>query len=298
MEEIDIRQERRYCSRLGFVLLLVMAWAAVWQFGVALADSLLPAPMPDDVYYLLTLVGHYAVSLPAAYALCRRVPRLPFCKEPLGARRMGRWLVIGLSLLWCGSVVGSAVNDLAYSLAGRASVDLVGEVFGQFSLAVILLGACVLGPLCEELLFRGLLAGRLARYGQKPGALVSALLFGLFHANLGQFFYAFALGLLLAYAYYRTGRLAAPIVLHMLYNFVGSALPTLLPATAGAAMLYMLFWLAVIITGIVLLIRGRKAQTWLHGPCPPLMRAVFGNVGMTFAIVGCFVQLAVNFVFV
>lgn len=298
MEEIDIRQERKYCSRLGFALLLVMLWVVVWQFGIALADSLLPAPLPDNVYYLLTLVGHYAVSLPAAYALCRRVPRLPFCKEPLGVRRMGRWLVTGLSMLFFGSLIGSAANGLAYRLAGRDPVDMVDLVVGQLSTAVVLLGVCVIGPVCEELLFRGLLAGRLARYGQKPAALVSALLFGLFHANLGQFFYAFALGLLLAYAYYRTGRLAAPVLLHMLFNFIGSGMPGLLPATQGAAALYGLLWLAAAIAGMVMLIRGRKTRVWLHGPCPPSMRAVFGNAGMALAVVACFVQLAVNFVLV
>src|SRR5699024_5291593 len=74
---------------------------------------------------------------------------------------------------------------------------------------------------CEELLFRGLLARRLARYGQRPAALVSALLFALYHANLSQFFYAFALGLLLAYAYFYTGTIKTPILLHMLLMRTG-----------------------------------------------------------------------------
>ena len=76
---------------------------------------------------------------------------------------------------------------------------MVDGSFSQMPMAAIVLGACIIGPLCEELVFRGLLAGRLARYGQKPGAFISALLFGLYHANLEQFFYAFALGLLLSY---------------------------------------------------------------------------------------------------
>ena len=51
-----------------------------------------------------------------------------------------------------------------------------------------MLSATLLAGVCEELLFRGLVAGRLARYVQAPGAFVSALLFALYHANLEQFF--------------------------------------------------------------------------------------------------------------
>ncbi len=298
MQECDLKQERKYCSRLGLALTLVMLWALAWQFGLALIDQLLPVPMPDGVYYVLMLVGHYAVSLPAAYALCRSMPRLPFCRETPAPRRMGRWLVIGLSMMFFGSLLGTAANNMAYRLSGREPVDLVGQAMGQLSPGVVLLVACIIGPICEELLFRGLLAGRLARYGQKPGALVSALLFGLFHANLEQFFYAFLLGLLLAYAYYRTGSLGAPIVLHMLYNLFGSGIPVLLVPTVGMALLYSVAWLAVAVTGLVLLVRGRRAGVWLHGPCPPAMGAVFGNAGMLLAVVICFVQLAVNFVLV
>ncbi|MDO4269867.1 MAG: type II CAAX endopeptidase family protein [Eubacteriales bacterium] len=298
MEEIEAKRERGYCSRLGLALLLVIVWALVWQFALLLLDGMLPVRLPDSVFYLLILAGHYAVSLPAAYALCRRVPRTPPARRPAGARRMARWFVIGAALMWLGSLAGTAVNNLAYRLAGREPVDLLSEAFDLYSPAVILLGACLLGPVCEELLFRGLLAGRLARYGQKPAALVSALLFGLFHANLGQFFYAFALGLLLAYAYFRTGGLAAPIVLHMLFNVYGSGLPTVLPAGDGPLLLYGLSWLALTAAGVALLIGGRKKQVWEHGPCAPSMRAVFVNCGMLLAVAACFIELALNFVLV
>ncbi len=296
MEQIEIRQERKYCSGLGFSLLGILLWSIVWQFGLYWLDGwVLPFHMPETVYFLLLLVGHYAVSLPIVFALWRHTPPLPFCREKAGAGRMGRWYVIGLALMWIGSLIGAAMNRLPYTLTGREPVDVVGETFSQLPMAVVVLGACVIGPLCEELVFRGLLAGRLARYGQKPAAVISALLFGLYHANMEQFFYAFALGLLLAYAYYRTGLLRTSVMLHILFNLTGSAVPLLLPDTVWATAVYGMFWLTAVIAGLILLVRGRKQQVWLHGPCAPSMRAVLLNAGMILLIAACFVQTVFNY---
>ena len=175
-------------------------------------------------------------------------------------------------------------------------VDLVTEAISEMPLSVVLLGGCILGPLCEEVLFRGLLAGRLARYGQKPAAFVSALLFGLYHANLSQFCYAFLLGLLLAYAYFYTGTLKMPVLLHILINLYGSFVVFLLPERGLLPLLYALSWPVLAIAAVVLLVRGRKKQVWEHGPCAPSMRAVFINVGMTAAIVFFFVETALMYV--
>lgn len=63
MEQIDIPQERRYCSKLGFSVLAIMLWSILWQFGLYWLDGwILPFRMPETLYYLLLLVGHYAVS--------------------------------------------------------------------------------------------------------------------------------------------------------------------------------------------------------------------------------------------
>ena len=72
MEQIDIPQERRYCSKLGFSVLAIMLWSILWQFGLYWLDGwILPFRIPETLYYLLLLVGHYAVSLPIVFCLWR-----------------------------------------------------------------------------------------------------------------------------------------------------------------------------------------------------------------------------------
>lgn len=293
--EQNERQEKKYCARLGWALVLTLAVSLMWQYAVAGLSWTGLLPFGPTAYYLLVLVGYYIVALPLAYRLCRCIPVPPLMGRGMNPRLLGRWFVIGAALMWLGSLAGSWTNDLVYRIAGLQPVDTVTEAFSVLPPAVLLLGACVLGPLCEELLFRGLIAGRLARYGQRPAALVSALLFALYHANVSQFFYAFALGLLLAYAYFYTGALKAPVALHMLFNFYGSFLILLLPENGPLPVLYALSWPVLTVAGVTLLARGWKNQVWAHGPCVPSVRIIFFNIGMTAAVVVCFVETALLF---
>ena len=83
MEDMDLKQERRYCSRIGAALFFVLIWTSAWQYGIIALDVyVLPVRMPDTLYYALILVGGYAVSLPAR--ACRP------CRSAKSCRARGR----------------------------------------------------------------------------------------------------------------------------------------------------------------------------------------------------------------
>ncbi len=88
----------------------------------------------------------------------------------------------------------------------------------------ILLAAAVYGvvsPFAEEAVFRGSLLGNLRKcmpLGQ--AILLSALVFGLYHGNPAQIFYAFVMGMAFGAAYVRCGHFAVPFVLHGMVNLV------------------------------------------------------------------------------
>ncbi len=84
-----------------------------------------------------------------------------------------------------------------------------------------LLGTGVIVPLCEELIFRGLMYNRLKDYVPVKWALImSALAFGIGHGNLVQGVYGFALGYMMAYLYENTGKLWVPVLFHIVANSV------------------------------------------------------------------------------
>ncbi len=92
--------------------------------------------------------------------------------------------------------------------------------------------ACVtlIGPIVEELLFRGAVTKELLRkYNPSTAIVISGLLFGLIHINPAQVLGASLIGILLAWLYWRTGSLIPCMVLHVFNNaltvWFGKAFP-------------------------------------------------------------------------
>lgn len=82
-----------------------------------------------------------------------------------------------------------------------------------------ILCVAVLGPVLEELLFRGAITRvLLKRYPPRWAILASGLIFGIFHVNPVQVMGACLLGILLAWLFYKTGSLVPGIVLHIVNN--------------------------------------------------------------------------------
>lgn len=84
-------------------------------------------------------------------------------------------------------------------------------------LIVVIAGLGVLGPIQEELIFRGVLARHLQKYGDLFAILISALAFGISH-NGPRGTYAFVAGILCGILMVKTGNLLWAIGVHLLYN--------------------------------------------------------------------------------
>ena len=88
-------------------------------------------------------------------------------------------------------------------------------------IGVEILASCVVVPIAEELLFRGIVLKRTTMMlHEKMGIVCSAVLFGAIHFNLVQFIYAILLGALLAVIVVRTGKVSLAVVGHAAANLI------------------------------------------------------------------------------
>lgn len=82
----------------------------------------------------------------------------------------------------------------------------------------------VIGPICEELCFRGLTFKSASKVMKPiPAILISSILFGAYHMNMLQGSYAFFLGLGLGYVMYKYDNLLITILIHIGFNLLGTA---------------------------------------------------------------------------
>jgi membrane protease YdiL (CAAX protease family) len=123
--------------------------------------------------------------------------------------------------------------------------------------ALVAVAGCVLAPILEEALFRGiLLKGLLRNYRPAVAIGQSALLFGLVHFNPAQSINALLIGLLSGWLYYRTRSLALCIAVHALHNSLSFGTIYLMKSQgrpdAFNLASWQQYWLALTIAGVVL----------------------------------------------
>jgi len=162
------------------------------------------------------------------------------------------------------------VLEPLFNQGGGSLTDVLEE--STSSLAITFWGALyiiVIGPICEELVFRGGVMRKLERYGANFAIIVSSLLFALYHMILFQAMFAFFIGIILAYT---AGRFSLKwaILLHMINNGL-AILPTLVDSEFLAGVLFIIYIASFLAAGIVLFICNNflTAQKAAGAPSEP-----------------------------
>lgn len=115
--------------------------------------------------------------------------------------------------------------------------DLTADMFIQMKDHVLgVVSIALIAPIVEEMLFRGAIEGHLLHVWKNPSAAIfaSALIFGIIHLNPAQIPYAFVLGLLLGWLYWRTRSLLPCILLHLINNGLSVILMIAAPESASS----------------------------------------------------------------
>ena len=270
---------RRTLGRIGWALGL--AFAVFQGVGAALAfwlERAVPGAMQDGwISLAVNMLPLYLLGMPLCWLMVRRLPAAAPC-EVHGVGAVGLltfftgtyavgYLLQGATLWW---------GNLIYQLTGRDFLQAV-PTYDQMSPLPTLLIAGILAPILEEAVFRGLLLRRLLPYGRVFATVATAVLFGLFHGNFFQMFYAFGIGLVFAYITIRTGSLVYATLMHIFFNsfnavcgFLALEYPQLAPLAAIP-----LVFAAV---GAVLLYRVRHRIAYRLHPAPLPAAACLGRM--------------------
>ncbi len=161
-----------------------------------------------------------AVMIPLGLFLIHRDNRKRQVSDVFSGKMTGRqvlWMILlGASLCY---VLNLLVAILNISNLFPAYSQEYNDVMISNSFAVSILCGSILGPIAEEVVFRGLIHQRIRdAFGVVPAVICSAVLFGIFHGNMVQFIYAGLMGLFLSYFMEYFHSLVAPMLLHVFAN--------------------------------------------------------------------------------
>lgn len=184
----------------------------------------------------LSQQGH---SMPTVNARIQGVDRRHF----VAAALMGYGMQIVTTLIMV------LVNVLLPSVMEEYNTLVDGSGITTYGLMWVI-STLVLPPLVEEAGFRGLGLTYLERAGVPFAVanIVQALAFGIFHMNLTQGIYTFVLGLALGYVTHRSGSIAPAMLMHLVYNLMG---------TLGSDLIYSYLpapFLILLVTNVVALV--------------------------------------------
>jgi len=221
----ELKVTRREFSRIGLAFCAILVLATVLQLLFVLIPRLL---WGEDNWlatstwgiWIVTFVPLYCIAIPAGLLILRKLPATPPQEKAFGIKGLLVVFPICVFLMLTGSLLGSFLSAL---FSGGTAENALNDYVMQPN-PIKILFMVVLAPILEEYVCRKQIIDRVGQYGEKTAIILSALVFGLLHQNLFQFFYAFALGLVFAYIYTRTGRLRYPILLHAIVNFMGSVI--------------------------------------------------------------------------
>jgi len=126
-------------------------------------------------------------------------------------------IVILLIVLY--SIFGDMINETV-----DKGVEFQWAIFDPSTIQTSILGFLsfvILGPIQEEMFFRGVLQrGLQMEYSPRTSIIYTSIIFGLIHGHPGLMGSAFILGLFLGYIYYKWDNLWYSMILHMFMNLL------------------------------------------------------------------------------
>lgn len=157
-------------------------------------------------------------------------------------------------------------NPIMNYLASKSKMlHYIKEIASQTNPYLLVLEITLIGPIIEEILFRGIiLNGLLKKYSPSKAILFSSLLFSLIHGNLPQMFNALFFGILLGLIYIKTKSLYAVIFTHIIANTLSiilSALEEYMPILGNP----LLLTLSGLLLLAVFIILYRKSPLSIEG---------------------------------
>lgn len=239
MEQTTYNANKKYFSGLGlrlFISTLLIYGVQLLSIAIfgAIGKKVPSVASNVNLQFLITMLPMYIIAYPIILFLMKKMP----AGKPIEQKKMTfPQMLVAFLMLLSGTYICNFIGTIFTTIIGIFKQDAVSNVMVDLTTtlhpAVTFFIMVICAPIAEELFFRKALTDKTIPYGEGVSVLLSGLLFALFHGNLNQFVYAFFMGCFMGFLYLKTGRIIYTIILHMVINFFGSVVSSLLMNHSG-----------------------------------------------------------------
>ncbi len=228
MSEGEKKSHKKIFSKICLAFFAFM----VITNGLSIAASYIlystaPALLDNSNFVIiLSSVLQYGIGFPILFVMLKKIPRQAPVQNPLNTKSFLKYAAVSVFFMYIGNTISTYLMLTIEEALGKAPENSVDIILNNTNIILSIIFVGIIGPIVEEIMFRKLFTDRLTPYGDKIAILLPSLIFGLFHANLYQFFYAFFLGAIFSYIYVKTGKLLYTCILHVFINLFFGIFPS------------------------------------------------------------------------
>lgn len=168
-----------------------------------------------------------------------------------------KFIVMALGAAWLTSLVVGYIMDLLSGVVIFETPDF-STSDSLISNICLIIYAVIVAPVSEELIFRGLILGKLKQYGYVFATIIVSLLFALMHGNLPQSIPTFIVSLFLCWVTLQSNSIIPAISIHMINNAVAQLEDI---NNEVFQIIINIFIIVIIIIAVILIIREFKNRS-------------------------------------
>lgn len=284
MDKSILKQKRK----LGFSLGLILVSSQMIFTVMELLLNYLGIEESIEVTYLLNAFSLYIVAFLLVKLLLRKVENVEQKpKVKLTFKKFMWYLFVAYGIgIFCATFTNEIIT-LISKLCNKEFSDRVEEIMSNSTPIPLILFVAIIGPLFEELIFRGLLLKKLRVYGDKTAIIYTSIAFGLFHTNISQILFAAVIGVVLGYVVCKTNNIKYSIMIHIIINML-SSIATII-STAGLDAIQTVYVVVItlitIAAVIVVPIKGTKNRIEISNESKYDKKKLYNNIGYIFSCI-------------
>ncbi len=267
-EEKEKKQIKRLANAVGISFLVL--YCLMWAINIATilitkfftpsysgAVNFLSDPAILQVQQIFFSLLLFTLPFIIVFKLYKyRISDLISFELPKGKKNFHLFL-IGISFCSFANIASAFAERIFDSAGISYEVDFGENPEGIFGFLLSLIATVITPALVEEFACRGILLGALKKFGQGFAIIISAVLFGLMHANFEQIPFAFLVGLILGYITIKSGSIWIAVSVHAFNNLISVVYTYLLSGFSAVTqnISYTIFLIVCLILGLFAITR-------------------------------------------